>query len=144
MKRRLKYCGIAAAVLGVVAAMLGISVYRTSVRLYYAYAGYANALGEYLATHGHPPDSLEELEAHYNAPGPRSAQLPPPAPYPRPEYYRPPEGQRGSYVAIVSPPSASSWTVYRVVVHTSLETRSARAELVFRWRVDDLIADDVD
>jgi hypothetical protein len=66
--------GLGVSALGCVAGGLA---WNAATAEYYAYAGYANALGEYLRENAAYPATLEALEAYYSGKGKRSGCIPP-------------------------------------------------------------------
>ncbi len=111
----------------------GIPVWNAAMAEYYAYAGYANAMGEYLRENSAYPSTLEVLEAFYAGKGNRTGCIPPAEERARPVYVAPSGG--GRQCVMLSPPPRQRYNPCRVAIYASSAEGTADAHLVWRWAV---------
>lgn len=115
--------------------------YKAGIHNFYLYAGYANAINDYLEDHATLPPALQALEQAYNANPGHTAQVPPPAGHPRPRYRPPSETVRGEQLVVVGGPSPW-YCPFRTVVYLDYTKRVARANLVLKRNIAGLIRKD--
>jgi len=117
-------------------------IYRNELRRFYAYAPYANAWFHYVDLRGRPPATLADLEAEYTALASRDSDLPPAAPFGRPDF-RPCEGLPDDDYLIIVEPETDTWLVLtRMLLYAHPDGTGLHMEQEYRWRVNDRITAD--
>ncbi|MBN2446647.1 MAG: hypothetical protein JXO22_07975 [Phycisphaerae bacterium] len=140
-RRRVLYLGFCVFAAVIALTVLAYKSYRASVRHFYMYAGYANALHEYFDSYDECPATLQTLEAFYNAKGPSSAVIPPPDGR-RPDFHPAPKGAREFYLVVIAPPPTEWCDTMRLVIYASPAEGSVDPKLIPYWTLDKLIAED--
>lgn len=118
-----------------IAIPLGLYWMRTTVRRFYQYAIYANALDWSAECAKRLPPSLIELEARYRTCPYQHGEIGPCREYPRP-IYRPPTGHAdGRFLVIIEPDQSPHWRLDRLVVYANADGSSPKVENVSAWKL---------
>jgi hypothetical protein len=143
MGKKLKFAALVLAGLVIVG---GLSFWRLQtlmIRHFYTYAVYANAIWYYHDEFGIFPSSLEQLNDTYGKQRFRLGNVPPEPPWPPPTFRPlPPSPAPGRYLVVIEPKPQELLYPLQLVIFLTPATAATEPKFVWKWEVDDLIAQD--